>query len=245
MTHSRRRSDRRASPRPSSTPKERPTSPYLAPRFYEDALAQGRHRDIVGGRWDETGDLQLALLREAGLEPQHRLLDIGAGSLRLGCKAVAYLEPGGYWATDASRALMQRGHEVELTVPERLPLDHLIEDADFAFPGVPDNLDFAIAFAVFTHLPLSALHDALRAVSARFLRLRALLFTVFHGPEGTSRFRQPDGVVTHVDRPPWHFSREAVAQACAAAALAATPSEHRLPRGQVLWTAFPTRPQDP
>ena len=43
------------------------TSPYLVPGFYEDALAKGRHRDIVGGRWDETGRIQMHILQEAGL----------------------------------------------------------------------------------------------------------------------------------------------------------------------------------
>ena len=82
-------------------------SPYHAPDFYKDALAKGRHRDIVGGRWDETGRIQMQLLLEAGLLPQHHLLDIGAGSLRLGCKAVPYLNPGHYWATDLSGALLR------------------------------------------------------------------------------------------------------------------------------------------
>ena len=54
-------------------------SPYLAPNFYADALSKGRHRDIVGGRWDETGRAQMAALRAEGLMPHHRLLDIGAG----------------------------------------------------------------------------------------------------------------------------------------------------------------------
>ncbi|MBH1974009.1 MAG: class I SAM-dependent methyltransferase, partial [Rhodobacteraceae bacterium] len=63
-------------------------SPYHAPDFYADALAKGRHRDIVGGRWEETGLVQMQLLLDAGLNRDHHLLDIGAGSLRLGCKVV-------------------------------------------------------------------------------------------------------------------------------------------------------------
>lgn len=221
--------------------KNRPPSPYLAPGFYERELARGRHRDIVGGRWDETGTLQLAILREAGLDPRHQLLDIGAGALRLGCKVVPYLDPGRYWATDPSLALLQRGYDVELTHKERLPLDHLIEDATFAFPGVPDDIDFVMAFAVFTHLPLNMLADALRSVRRRFPCLQTLIFTVFLASEGTQRVRQPDGVVTHADRPPWHFAPEAVKKVCDDANFIAAPSEHRLPRGQVLWMARPAR----
>ena len=50
----------------------RPPSPYLVPGFYDSALAQGRHRDIVGGRWDETGRLQLALLQGCRAEASIR-----------------------------------------------------------------------------------------------------------------------------------------------------------------------------
>lgn len=218
----------------------RPPSPYLAPGFYDRALAEGRHRDIVGGRWDETGSLQLALLRAEGLAPQDRLLDIGAGSLRLGCKAVPYLEPGHYWATDASRALMLRGRAAELADPARLPESHLIEDADFACPGVPETIDLAIAFAVFTHLPAARLRPALVLLRARFPRLRALLLTVFLAPEGhTGPWRQPDGVVTHPDRPPYHRPGGEVLGDFAAAGWAADMRDDRLPRGQRLIRARP------
>ena len=217
----------------------KPTSPYLVPGFYERALAQGRHRDIVGGRWDEIGRLQLALLQAQGMEPHHTLLDIGAGSLRLGCKAVPYLAPGHYWATDASRALMERGRETELPDPARLPLDHLVEDADFAFPGLPDRVDYLIAFGVFTHLPPGDTALALARIARRWPQPRVFLFTVFLAPEGQAgaSLRQPDGVVTHPDRPPWHLTEAAVSAMAAAAGLTLTRLPDRLPRGQVLFLA--------
>ncbi|HMO08830.1 MAG TPA: class I SAM-dependent methyltransferase [Paracoccaceae bacterium] len=218
----------------------RPPSPYLAPGFYDLALAQGRHRAIVGGRWDETGRLQLDLLRAEGMGPGHRLLDIGAGSLRLGCKAVPFLDPGQYWATDASHALMLRGRAAELPDPARLPADHLLEDADFAFPGIPETIDYAIAFAVFTHLPADRLRPALARLRARCPGLVALLLTAFHAPVGhCGPLRQPDGVVTHPDRPPWHRAPDTIAADFASAGWQAAQRPDRLPRGQRLWVARP------
>jgi hypothetical protein len=222
------------------TGKSRPASPYLVPGFYDDALARGRHRDIVGGRWEETGRLQLALLQAEGLTPHHHLLDIGAGSLRLGCKAVPYLDPGHYWGTDASLALMLRGHAVELADPARLPVEHLIEDAAFAFPGIPDHMTHAIAWGVFTHLPAEHLTFALRSIRARFPRLERLLFTVFLAPDdGTvlAPMAQPDGVVTHPDRPPYHRLVSDIIATCTTAGFGATCRDDRLPRGQRLWVA--------
>ena len=218
----------------------RPPSPYLAPDFYDRALAEGRHRAIVGGRWDETGRLQMDILRDAGLRPDHHLLDIGAGALRLGCRAVPYLDPGHYWATDASRALMLRGRETELPDPARLPEDHLIGDADFDLPGVPDCITHAICFAVFTHLPRPVVAGALRRIRDRLPRLERLLFTVFLAPDdATGPFRQRDGVVTHPDRPPYHLPLGEVMDMAAAAGFAAAAQDRMLPRGQVLIDAGP------
>ncbi len=218
----------------------RAISPYLAPNFYADALAKGRHRDIVGGRWDETGRAQMAALRAEGLAPQHRLLDIGAGSLRLGCKAVPYLDPGNYWGTDLSAALMRRGYEVELAQSDRLPPNQLIEDPDFAFPGIPPDIDYAIAFAVFTHLPADHLQRALINLRARFPTLQRLLFTVFLAPDADTaktQYRQPDGVVTHPDRAPYHMLVSDVSQLAQGAGFAAEHRQTRLPRGQTLFVA--------
>lgn len=213
----------------------RPISPYLSPGFYDRELARGRHRDIVGGRWDETGNIQMALLRQAGLQPHHRLLDIGCGSLRLGCKAVPWLNPGNYWGTDLSADLMQRGYDLELADKDRLPISQLVQDGDFSFPAIPDSIDFANAFGVFTHLPSAVLGSALTNVRRCFPALRCLLVTVFLAPEGAGATRQPDGVVTHPDRPPYHFAEMAVTQMARDAGFRPTRQPDRLPRGQVLW----------
>ena len=177
----------------------------------------------------------MAALLAEGLLPEHRLLDIGCGSLRLGCKAVPYLDPGHYWGTDASGALMQRGWETELADQTRLPANQLIEDADFSFAGVPETIDYAIAFGVFTHLPPDHLPRALTSLHARFSALQALLLTVFLCPEGTEGpHRQPDGVVTHPDRPPWHRTSAAVEAEAEASGFTLVWRDTILPRGQRL-----------
>lgn len=223
-----------------------PVSPYHAPGFYDRELARGRHRDIVGGRWDETGHLQMVLLKAEGLEPHHRLLDIGCGALRLGCKAVPYLQPGHYWGTDLSAELMARGYDRELAEADRprLPRDQLVKDPDFAFPGVPPTITHAIAFAVFTHLPLPYLTHALGNLATRFPDLQSLLLTLFLAPDGhTGPFRQPDGVVTHPDRAPWHLTGDGWAPDGRLGGFRLDRRPDRLPRGQVLFRA--TRALEP
>ena len=212
-------------------------SPYHKPGFYADALAKGRHRDIVGGRWEETGRLQMSLLQSHGLMPNHHLLDIGAGSLRLGCKAVPYLTPGHYWATDLSGDLMQTGRAMELPDATRLPETHLIQDSDFTFAGLPDTITHAIAFAVFTHLPLDHLNRALCQIRSHFPKLQKLLFTAFLAPPNPAQsHRQPDGVVTHPNRAPYHHAATDIFSLGTAHNLPLALHETRLPRGQRLFT---------
>lgn len=222
---------------------ERPVSPYHTPGFYAEALAQGRHRDIVGGRWEETGLIQMQILLHAGLEPHHHFLDIGAGSLRLGCRLIPYLQPDHYWATDLSGDLLRRGYEVELADKTRLSPDHLVEDENFAFSDLPATITHAMAFAVFTHLPLPHLAHGLTQIRARFPALEWLMFTVFTAPdEGFDKpHRQPDGVVTHPDRAPWHHRLADVLQTATAAGFHPDPLPTELPRGQLLIRATPLK----
>ncbi|THD75649.1 class I SAM-dependent methyltransferase [Thalassobius vesicularis] len=213
-------------------------SPYQAPDFYARAIAQGRHRDIVGGRWDETGRAQMALLLDAGLQPHHHLLDIGAGSLRLGCKAVPYLDPGHYWATDPSRDMMLTGRTHELPDPDRLDPAHLVQDETFAFPGIPDTITHALAFAVFPHLTLPHLRLALENLR-RFPALQVFLFTVFLAPqdEAARPYRQPDGVVTHPAKAPFHVLETELQALATETGWSLTRDARMLPRGQVLYAA--------
>jgi SAM-dependent methyltransferase len=177
----------------------------------------------------------MAALQAAGMTPDDHLLDIGCGSLRLGHKAVPFLRPGHYWGTDASLDLMRHGRLHELPDPTQLPEHHLIEDATFGFPGIPDTITLAIAFGVFTHLPHTALQTALTNLRP-FPNLRTALFTVFLSEADTST-RQPDGVVTHTDRPPYHVTEAQVVATIAAAGFTPARKPTLLPRGQVLWSA--------
>jgi SAM-dependent methyltransferase len=120
------------------------------------AVRKGRHRKRVGGRWDELGALQLEFMVAQGLQPEHRLLDVGCGALRAGIRFVDYLQPSGYYGIDINETLLDAGFEHELPhhLRSKLPRDHLRAtdrfDCDF---GV--QFDFAIAQSVFTHMSLN------------------------------------------------------------------------------------------
>ncbi|WP_339107181.1 class I SAM-dependent methyltransferase [Thioclava sp. GXIMD4216] len=214
-------------------------APYTRPGFYADMLAKGMHRDIVGGRWEETGERQMEIIEEAGVLPHHHLLDIGAGPLRLGCKVVEYLDPGHYWATDASRALMLVGHGRELADPARLDPAQLVEDSGFEFPDIPERITHAIAFGVFPHLPPENLAICLRNLQ-RLPQLELFMFTVFLRPdeiEAELPYRQRDGVVTHAARAPHDMRAVTVHGMARDTGWSLREDPKKLPRGQILFHA--------
>lgn len=176
------------------------------------AVGRGEHRDVIGSMWDEIGSLQLDFLRANGLTPESSLLDIGCGSLRLGVRAVEYLESGRYWGTDLNTALLDAGYEKEIVpagLDERLPRSHLLADENFEFAGVPASIDFAIATSVFTHLPLNHIRLCLANLAKHVTSTCTFYFTVFTPPGGlsvTESHRQPrGGKLTYPHRDPYHY----------------------------------------
>ncbi|MGL5809511.1 MAG: class I SAM-dependent methyltransferase [Nocardioides sp.] len=136
---------------------------------YQDYVfdpATGRHRNFVGGHWDEMGEKQVAFLREQGLAPRHLFLDVGCGSLRAGRLISSYLDPGNYYGIDINHSLLVAGydHELDDEGRARLPSAQLRAtdrfNADF---GV--KFDYAIAQSVFTHVSLNWIRLCLWRVS--------------------------------------------------------------------------------
>jgi SAM-dependent methyltransferase len=148
------------------TPRAVVSPEYSQREFTAEQIQQGRYRDFVGGRWDTHGLHQLRFLREHGLRPDHRFLDVGCGALRAGRHLVDLLEPGHYYGVDANLALLRAGYEIELTDEqrERLPVTNLRAndrfDVDF---GV--EFDMAIAQSVFTHISLNHIRLCLYRVA--------------------------------------------------------------------------------
>lgn len=169
------------------------------------------HRAMIGGMWEEIGSLQLNFLKAQGLKPNHRLLDVGCGSLRLGCKVAPYLNPGNYWGTDRSHDLIDAGYDREIVpagLDQRLPRNNLVTDGIFDFPGVPERVDYAMAQSVFTHLPLNHLRLCLANLARKLVTPCRFYFTIFI-PSGQLGVADPcpqkDGIVTWSYKDPFHY----------------------------------------
>jgi SAM-dependent methyltransferase len=184
---------------------------YYDKSYVESGVAEGRHRQLVGGRWDEIGALQLELLTQYGLKPDHTLLDVGCGCLRGGVHFVRYLDPGRYFGTDINQSLLDAGYDVELAqagLQDRLPRTSLRSDDAFDFTGFGVQFDRAIAFSLFTHLPLNAIRICLERMADVVKPGGIFHATFFELPEGEPSGKDirhpPADVLTHGAADPYH-----------------------------------------
>ena len=175
------------------------------------AVRHGAHRDLIGGLWEEIGSLQLEFLKSNGLKKGSRLLDIGCGSLRLGVRAVDFLDSGHYWGTDLNESLLDAGYEKEIVpagLTDKLPRENLVTDGDFGFPGIPQEVNFAIAQSLFTHLPLNHLRVCLTNLAEHVTGDCTFFATFFIVPEAelAQSFRHEPGAITsYPHRDPYHY----------------------------------------
>lgn len=187
-------------------------SRYFDADLIREEVDAGRHRQVIGGMWDELGQLQFEFLKHEGLEPRHRLLDIGCGSLRGGVHFVRYLDPGNYFGVDISESLLTAGYEIELRnagLQERLPRQNLLCTGDFSLDAIPGCFDFALAQSLFTHLTFNRIRQCLERVAPKMNPGGRFYATFFELPESQPAYaalhHSPGDVITHDAEDPYHY----------------------------------------
>jgi len=192
--------------------------------YNSDAICRGvaekRHRELVGGLWDEIGTLQFDFLRANGLTPQSKLIDIGCGCLRGGVYFVDYLGPGNYFGMDISDELLTAGYEIELRqrgLQDKLPRANLVADGAFQFAKFPVTFDFGVAVSLFTHLPASHVRQCLAQLAPKMVEGGTLFATFFlvSADHSTGPVDHPHGIQSFDHRDPYHFRLEQMEDLCA------------------------------
>jgi SAM-dependent methyltransferase len=176
-------------------------------------VSKGRHRDLVGGLWNEVGTLQLDFLRARGLAPRHKLLDVGCGALRGGVHFAGYLDPGNYFGVDISQELLDAGYDIELAaagLQDRVPRQNLLCTGEFDVSAFGERFDVALAQSLFTHLSLNRIRQCLERLAPMMTPGGVFYATFFERPEGRPASEairhEPGGIVTFGERDPYHYS---------------------------------------
>lgn len=171
------------------------------------------HRAEVGGLWDELGTLQLRYLQDHGLQPQHRLLDLGCGCLRGGIHFVRYLEPKHYYGIDNDPRMIAAAKKIELPAAglERSQLTLACRD-DFNANKFGVSFDFVLAQSLLTHLPLSDISQCFHQVR-RCLHPKGKFFaSIFQVT--AEQYAQPQvhhvahEIISYPDEDPYHYTLE-------------------------------------
>ncbi|MBA2730500.1 MAG: class I SAM-dependent methyltransferase [Euzebyaceae bacterium] len=130
------------------------------------ASRQDRRHALSGPRqaWRVKRDYQISFLRDAGLQPQHRLLDLGCGTLRGGIPIINVLDDGHYWGVNAREQALTaaRAELVDAGLEHKRP--RLIHGSDFDLLHLGVKFDVIWAFSVLPHLDDAVLGGALRCV---------------------------------------------------------------------------------
>jgi SAM-dependent methyltransferase len=173
-------------------------------------IRSGAHRDFVGGMWDEIGALQFEFLKEQGLRPEHRMIDIGCGCLRGGVHFVPYLEKGHYCGIDLNASLLEAGKKELLKNAANTgkePDLRVTDRFDLAQFGV--RFDYALAVSVFTHLYANHIGRCLVEVKNALAPQGKLFATFFAAPSPMHLdpiSHMPGEIITQFDRDPFHYS---------------------------------------
>ena len=183
--------------------------PHDYERQLDDAeIRANEHRELVGGRWDEIGALQFEFVRQQGLQPSDRFLDVGCGSLRGGIHFIRHLEAGNYYGIDMNPTLIRAGRDVELAaagLADRKPV--LLVNERFEFQRFETNFRFALALSVFTHIDINAIQRCLVNL-ADVLEPGGRFFATYFPSDRLhhlEEIRHPHGVVTRSDADPFHY----------------------------------------
>jgi cyclopropane fatty-acyl-phospholipid synthase-like methyltransferase len=115
--------------------------------------------------WKMKRDFQIRFLKQAGLRPEHFLLDIGCGTLRGGIPLIQYLEEGHYSGIEARRDVIEEGkREVrDAGLEGKEPV--LILSDQVSSVHLPRKQNFIWAFSVLIHMKDEILLDCLAFVS--------------------------------------------------------------------------------
>jgi SAM-dependent methyltransferase len=122
-------------------------------RLYDKhAQAMPTEQSIGSGDFEHMGEIMLSALCDAGLRPEHTLVDLGCGTGRLSVPAVSYLSVGRYVGIDISQTMLgQARHRVASTVASGCDVSWQ-HQTDAVFECKAESVDFFAAFSVFTHM---------------------------------------------------------------------------------------------
>ncbi|MDQ7247040.1 SAM-dependent methyltransferase [Dongia sedimenti] len=125
-------------------------------------------RGAGGGDLDiwQRGSGTFQFLRAYGLDPLHKVVDYGCGSLRIGMHFIDHLAPKRYWGVDVTRRFFEDGLRLldERLVAEKAPRLEVISEP--TLQAIQDwRPDWVFSVSVLMHVPPAEIETFLRKIT--------------------------------------------------------------------------------
>ncbi|MFK7940751.1 MAG: cyclopropane-fatty-acyl-phospholipid synthase family protein [Roseovarius sp.] len=147
-------------------------------------------RAYVGppAQYDFMGATQFNLLTLLGLREEHRVIDIGCGSLRAGRYLIQYLMPECYTGIEPNTWLWKEAIKTEIgtdLIALKQPL--FLEEDDFRMRGAaPGSADYIVAQSIYSHTGSALFQTSIEAAARCLAPSGQMLFTtIIPGDKGS------------------------------------------------------------
>lgn len=114
--------------------------------------------------WQARGELIAEFLRDEGLQPHHKVLDLGCGNLSEGLPLIEYLAPGCFYGLEPNGWLIESALDRFPEIEHKLP--RFRWDTDFSADAFGVTFDYVVAHSVLSHVAHWQMAQALQHVRA-------------------------------------------------------------------------------
>ena len=138
--------------------------------------------------YDFIGAQQFCVMFNLGLREQHKLIDLGCGSLRGGRLFIPYLNPGNYYGIEPNATLVSDGLQNELGHSIlRIKQPHFYDFDDFEMSKIGIEAGFILAQSILSHSGVDIVEKILHEASHTLTKNGKFVATFFEGAEGKKR----------------------------------------------------------
>jgi SAM-dependent methyltransferase len=141
----------------------------------------------VGACNDFTGAVQFQLLTMMGLKEEHKLLDIGCGSLRAGKLFIPYLNKGNYYGIEKEGWLVDEVIDNEIGESQVELKKPWIQIQDMFYLGFAGICDFVLCNSVFIHIPLEQIKTILSQIKDVLKKDGKFVFNYIEGEDNKDK----------------------------------------------------------
>lgn len=128
------------------------------------------------------------LLKEMGLKPHHKVLDIGCGGGRLGNDLISYLDKGNYYGFDKEAHWVEK-FRLDVTLNALSHKEPVIDTGDFTLNYKDVEFDFVYGYSVFSHVDITVIKQFFNNFNNNIKNAKVVVTGYFNLPEGETEQR--------------------------------------------------------